>query len=250
MALEVGQLDASVERLERPSCSTPPPPNETDEDGSSSSSSPDASYTSPTPRLRKQLQQCRTALSLAEGRTLASTRGAAQSKMELEVMTRKQQCSQVHIAALRDEVRTAERDATAAAAARDEAHGKLGTSSEATRLALGRFRERLGQLEADMAQRTARNQKHLQQLALLVAELQHEVGGRGGPAAAPPRTRSLLRQMQQCLSFAAQDAALPAAAAWTHAAGDAIGSTRVLEGAATHAHAPAGAVRRTVVAAA
>ena len=228
-------LHTSLAMPERPSCSTPPPANAEEEDGASSSSSPDASYTSPTPRLRKQLQQCRTALSLAEGRTLASTRGAAQSKMELEEMTRKQRCSQVHIAALRDEVRTAERDATAAAAARDEAHGKLGTSSEATRLALGRFRERLGQLEADMAQRSARNQKHLQQLALLVAELQHEVGGRGGPAAAPPRTRSLLRQMQQCLSFAAQDAALPAAAARTHAAGDAIGSARVPEGAATQA---------------
>ena len=219
-------------------CATPPPANEEEDDEASSSSSPDASYTSPTPRLRKQLQQCRTALSLAEGRTLASTRGAAQSKMDLEDMTRKQRCSQVHIAALRDEVRTAERDATDAAAARDEAHGKLGTSSVATRLALGRFRERLGQLEDDMAQRSARNQQHLQQLALLVAEIQHEVGGRGGPAAAPPRTRSLLRQMQQCLSFAAQDAALPAAAAWTHTAGDAIGSGRVQEVAATQASPP------------
>ena len=158
--------------------------------------------------------------------------------MDLEDMTRKQRCSQVHIAALRDEVRTAERDATDAAAARDEAHGKLGTSSVATRLALGRFRERLGQLEDDMTQRSARNQQHLQQLALLVAEIQHEVGGRGGPAAAPPRTRSLLRQMQQCLSFAAQDAALPAAAAWTHTAGDAIGSGRVQEVAATQASPP------------
>ena len=224
---------------ERPSCSTPPPANEEDDDEASSSSSPDASYTSPTPRLRKQLQQCRTALSLAEGRTLASTRGAAQSKMDLEDMSRKQRYSQVHIAALRDEVRTAERDATDAAAARDEAHGKLGTSSTATRLALGRFRERLGQLEGDMAQRSARNQQHLQQLALLVAEIQHEVGGRGGPAAAPPRTRSLLRQMQQCLSFAAQDAALPAAAAWTHTAGEAlIGSSRVQEVAATQASPP------------
>ena len=154
-------------------------------------------------------------------------------------MSRKQRYSQVHIAALRDEVRTAERDATDAAAARDEAHGKLGTSSTATRLALGRFRERLGQLEGDMAQRSARNQQHLQQLALLVAEIQHEVGGRGGPAAAPPRTRSLLRQMQQCLSFAAQDAALPAAAAWTHTAGEAlIGSSRVQEVAATQASPP------------
>ena len=223
---------------ERLSCSTPPPANEEEDDEASSSSSPDAGYTSPTPRLRKQLQQCRTALSLAEGRTLASTRGAAQSKMDLEEMTRKQRCSQVHIAALRDEVRAAERDATDAAAARDEAHGKLGTSSTATRLALGRFREQLGQLEGEMAQRSARNQQHLQQLGLLVAEIQHEVGGRGGPAAAPPRTRSLLRQMQQCLIFAAQDAALPEAAAWAHAAGDAIGSGRVQEVTATQASPP------------
>ena len=179
---------------ESPFCSTSPPANEEeDDDEASSSSSPGASYTSPTPRLRKQLQQCRTALSLAEARTLASTRGAAQSKLDLEDMTRTQRCSQVHIVALKDEFRTAERDATDAAAARDEAYHKLGTSNASTKQALGRFRERLGQLENHMAQRSARNQQHLQQLALLVAEVQHEVGGRGGPTAAPPRTRSLLR---------------------------------------------------------
>ena len=91
----------------------------------------DAGYTSPTPRLRRQLQECRTALSLAEARTLASTRRAAQSKMDLEDTTRKQRCSLVHIAALRDEVRTAESDMTDAVAARDEAHRKLGASSAA-----------------------------------------------------------------------------------------------------------------------
>ena len=179
------------------------------DDDDASDPDDDTGYHSPTPQLRRQLQECRAALSLSESRTLASTRNAAQCKQELEDVSIRARRTQAHIDALCSELQQAEAEAGMAEAARDAATAKLMASSSGTREAMQRFRQTLGQLEGGVAQRTARTQQQLQQLTLLVGELQHEAGGRGGLTTAPPRMRSLLRQIQQCLRFASQDAALP-----------------------------------------
>ena len=120
---------------------------------------------------------------------VAAARAAASAQEEVQELQRRNGGAAV----LRDELDAARRECREVRAERDAARRSLAESAGSTRDALGRFRERLGELEEATASRTARAVKLHRQLGLLSTELQTELGAAAGRGqrALPPRLRAV-----------------------------------------------------------
>ena len=186
---------SSVEAATKPAAAT-----STDDDSSDDLDFSDHA----APRLRRELQEARTALARCEARVVAAARAAASAQEEVQQLQRRNGGAAV----LRDELDAARRECREVRAERDAARRSLAESAGGTRDALGRFRERLGELEEATAARTARAVKLHRQLGLLSTELQTELStaaGRGS-AALPPRLRAVLRRLHQVVTLSEREA--------------------------------------------